>query len=199
MKQIGGFLKSTILGGLFVLLPVILIYLLLSEVMDIAIVFATPIADLFPEGTFDPVSAPALLAITIIVGTSFLLGLLMLSGVGRSVGRWLESKLLDPLPGYRVIKSLTQSLGSASDGEAFKPVLLSSASGGEQEFAYLIEDHGDGRATVMVPWAPTPMAGSVRIVSRDRLQPLDASLADVTRVLGHWGAGAKDLLRPPSA
>ena len=58
--------------------------------------------------------------------------------------------------------------------------------------------HGDGRATVMVPWTPTPMAGSVKIVPADRLELLDASLGDVTRVLSQWGVGARELVSRPA-
>ena len=35
MKQPMDFLEKTALGGLFVLLPILLLYLLLSEVMDL--------------------------------------------------------------------------------------------------------------------------------------------------------------------
>ena len=193
MKQIGEFLKATILGGLFVLLPVVLIYLILAEVMQLAVTLATPIADLFPEGTFDRVTSPTVVAVLLIVGVSFVLGLLMLAGPGRAVGRWIEHKALLPLPGYRVIKSLTRSLGNAEGVESFKPALLRSGDG-SREIIYVIEDHGDGQVTAMIPWTPTAMAGNIKIVDRTRIEPLNASLADVTRVLGHWGVGSRELL-----
>ena len=196
MKRIGSFLKATILGGLFVLLPVVLIYLILAEVMQLAVTLAIPIADLFPEGTFDRVTSPTVVAVLLIVGVSFVLGLLMLAGPGRAVGRWIERKALLPLPGYRVLKSLTHSLGNADGVESFKPAVLRSDDG-SREIIYVIEDHGDGRATVMLPWTPTAMAGNLKIVDRDRIEPLDASLADVTRAMGHWGVGIRELLKAP--
>ena len=193
MKRIGGFLKTTILGGLFVLLPVVLAYLILAEVMQLAVALATPIADLFPEGTFDTIASPTLVAILLIVAVSFLLGLIMLAGPGRALGLWVERKVLMPLPGYRVVKSLTRSLGNVDGEESFKPALLRSGDG-SREIIYVIEDHGDGQATVMIPWTPTAMAGSIRIVDRNRIDPINASLADVTKVLGHWGVGTRELL-----
>ena len=50
MKNLLEFLKTTAMGGLFVLLPVLLLYLLLSEALDLIVALATPIADLFPGG-----------------------------------------------------------------------------------------------------------------------------------------------------
>jgi len=47
MKRFTKFLKTTIMGGLFVLLPLLLLYLLLAEALPLVIVLATPIAVLF--------------------------------------------------------------------------------------------------------------------------------------------------------
>jgi len=47
MKRFTEFLKTTIMGGLFVLLPLLLLYLLLAEALPLVIVLATPIAVLF--------------------------------------------------------------------------------------------------------------------------------------------------------
>jgi uncharacterized membrane protein len=193
MKRVGGFLKATILGGLFVLLPVVLLYLIAAEVMQLAVTLATPIADLFPKGTFDKVASPTVVAILLIVGVSFLFGLLMLAGPGRAMGRWIERKVLLPLPGYSVIKRLIRSLGSVDGEQSFKPALLRSDDG-SREIIYLIEDHSDGRVTVMIPWTPTAMAGNLKIVDHRRIEPLRASLAEVTRVIGHWGVGTRDLV-----
>jgi len=97
------------------------------------------------------------------------------------------------IPGYRAIKGLTQSLSGTSEAGAFKPALLVS-DGGQRELAYLIGDHGNGQATVMLPSSPTPMAGSVKIVARDQIEILDARQSEVTRVLSPWGFGTRELL-----
>ena len=55
MKQLLEFLKTTAMGGLFVLLPILLLYLLLAEALDLIVALATPIADLFPKATFEKV------------------------------------------------------------------------------------------------------------------------------------------------
>jgi uncharacterized membrane protein len=46
----------------------------------------------------------------------------------------------------------------------------------------------------MLPWAPTPFAGSIKIVPKDRVEPLAINMGQLTEALGHWGIGAKDLL-----
>jgi hypothetical protein len=95
---------------------------------------------------------------------------------------------LDRVPLYSVLKGLAAGFAKIGGGDGFKPALLVSADG-QREIAYLIEDHGDGQVTVMLPSAPTPLSRSVKIVRRERVELLDAKLADVTRVLSHWGSG----------
>jgi hypothetical protein len=55
------------MGGLFVLPPVLLFYLLLSEALNLIVALATPIAYLFPEGTFEKVEFPVILGLVLVL------------------------------------------------------------------------------------------------------------------------------------
>lgn len=193
MKKFSEFLITSLIGGLFVLLPLILLYLLLAEMLELVVALAAPIADLFPKGTFDRVNMPVLIGLILIVGASFLFGLALRSMTLRRFGLWIERVALGRLPLYNVVKRLSRGLIGANEDTAFRPAVLNS-SGGEREIVYVIEDHGDGQVTVLVPWAPASFAGSVKILGRDRVEMLDSSLGDTSRVLSHWGVGVKDLL-----
>ncbi|MGB6012845.1 MAG: DUF502 domain-containing protein [Desulfobacterales bacterium] len=193
MKQPIEFLKTTALGGLFVLLPVLLLYLLLAEALGLIVILAEPIADLFPKATLDEIKYPVVVGLGLIMGVSFLIGLALRSENGRRLGRWVERTVLDRLPVYKALKSLTTGFGEAGKDGAFKTAVLISQ-GGVREIVYIIEDHGDGQHTVLVPWAPTAFSGSVKVVNQDRLEILDANLGDVSRVLSHWGVGVRNLL-----
>ena len=193
MGKITSFLKTTALGGILVLLPLLLLYLMFVEILELVVVLATPIAYLFPKQMMERVYFPELVAIVLIFGVSFLLGLAVRLEAGRSLGGWIERNTLQRLPLYNTLKSLTASMVDMEQSGSFRPALLVSPDG-DREIAYLVEEHKDGLATVMLPWAPTPLAGSVKIVRRDRLEILDAGFADVTRVLSHWGVGVRDLV-----
>jgi len=122
------------------------------------------------------------------------LGVIAKSATGQRVGRWLERNTVGRIPLYGVLKGLAGRMIEIGEGGTFRPALLV-ASDAQREFAYLIEEHGDGNATVMVPRAPTPLAGTVKIVSMKQVQTLDASLSDLIDVLSHWGAGSHELIR----
>ena len=88
---------------------------------------------------------------------------------------------------------MSQGLLGAKEDGVFKPAVLHSENG-EREIVYMIEEDGKGQVTVLVPWAPASFAGSLKIMSRDRIELLDSNLGDTSRVLSHWGVGTFDLL-----
>lgn len=191
MQTFKEFFKTTILGGLFALLPILLFFLLLGDILGLVVGLATPIANLFPKGTFDQAKFPVLVALILIVGVSFLVGVAMRSSAGIRFWNWVEGNTIGRLPLYNALKSIFTGFIGKEDKEAFRPALLKS-SGGE-ELAYLVEDHGNGRATIMIPWSPTPFAGSIKIVDMERVQLLDTKLGDFTMVLSNWGVGTRNL------
>ena len=198
MKRILDFFKTTIVGGLFVLLPVILVYLALSEVIDVLVAMATPIADLFFPGKFEGIEFPALIALALLVGVSFILGVIMLSDTGRRFGNWIERIIFGRVPGYNAIKSLTKGFTDSQLESSFKPALLKSAEG-EKEFVYIVEELDDNNLTVMVPWSPTPFAGSIKIMPKDRVEPLAVSMGKLTEAISQWGIGTKNILTNKSS
>ena len=196
MKKTDSFLKTTAMGGFFVLFPMLLFVLLFSEVLDLIVGLAAPIADLlFPAGTFDEIHFPVIVAVVLLFAVSFAIGLALRSDIGRRFGRWVEQNTVGRLPMYRAVKDLA---GGFAGGESFRPALMSNSET-EREIVYVVEDHGNGQAAVLVPWAPASFAGSVKIVSRERIELLDASLGDVSRVLSHWGVGSGKILEKEAA
>ena len=113
MKPFLQFLKKTILGGLVIVLPVLLFILLLREIMDLLVGVATPIANLFHEGALQEANLPVVLALVLLVGASFFVGLWLYSRMARRFGTWVERRTLGRLPSYQFVKHLlTVLLGS---------------------------------------------------------------------------------------
>jgi uncharacterized membrane protein len=193
MKNLLEFLKTTIIGGLFVMLPVLLVYLTLAEALGLIVALATPVADLLFDNHDLLAKFPVLFAVLVLVFASFVFGLLMRAQTGRLIGAWFERTLLGRLPAYNAIKSLTSGLADTEARSTFIPALMHSEEG-VQELVYIVEDHGNGYLTVMFPWTPTPFAGSIKIVKKKLITPLDISMGEVTRVLSYWGVGVHELL-----
>ena len=175
------------------LLPIVLIVKVLAEVVRFTRKAAAPILKLLPSDLVAHPGFPVLFAVTVVLLTCFVVGLLTRLALARAVGRWVGRHLLQPIPGYRAIKSLSSGLSGSLEESAFKAAVLKSPDGGA-ELVYLIEDHGNGLATIMIPSAPNPMGGAIKIVPRERIQILQVRISAVARVLSQLGVGAQALL-----
>ena len=193
MKRGWEFLKMTTVAGLFVLLPAVLIAKVLGEVVRFAEKAAGPIIKLLPKQITTHPKFSVVFAVLVIILACLAAGLFMRLPLMRAIGRWIERHLLQPIPGYRAIKSLASGLSGSLEESAFKAAVLTSPDGGV-ELVYLIEDHRNGLATIMIPSAPNPMGGAIKIVPRERIQILNVRMSAVARVFSQWGVGAQALL-----
>ena len=186
------FFKTTFMGGLFVLLPLILLWIGLKEIGGLLVEMATPIADLFPVGVFDNLTAPSVVAMILIVGTSFVLGLMARSAWLRDVGRYIENSTLYKVPMYRMLKVISGALIDTEKSGVWPAIIRDGSGGGEP--CYMIEKHKDGRATVLVPWSPASFAGSIKIVQQSNLEFLACSIDEFSRSISHMGVGVEECL-----
>jgi uncharacterized membrane protein len=195
MKPIVEFLKSTILGGLLVLLPLLLSWGLLAKAFDIIVKMATPVVHLLPRSIL--VEAPRLkelVAVVVLVTVSFIFGMLLRASFFRNVINLMESHTLGRFPVYAALKGLVSEAFQPESAGGFKPAMLLLAEG-MQRPAYVIEDHGDGNLTVFLPSAPGAFSGMVHVVSRDRVVFLDVKLIELIQSIARYGVGQRDLLK----
>jgi uncharacterized membrane protein len=187
------FLKSALVNGLAILLPVVLVFLGIKEIFGLLVSIATPIADLFPVGTFDHIKETEIIAALLIVGMAIILGVLSKIKAGRILGHSIEKYTLYKVPMYRMLKSLVGAFLDLESEDSFKPAFLENASG-DLEPVYVIEDKGRPRVVVLIPWAPTAFAGSVKLVQRDRIHYAGVTLDEFSLSLTHLGTGMSELL-----
>ena len=173
--------------------PVVLIAKVLGEVGRFAHKAAGPIIKTLPKHIVADGKFPTVFAILVVFLACFVAGLLTRVALARAIGRWIDRHLLQPIPGYRAMKNLASGFGGSLEESAFKAAVRTSPDRGS-ELVYLMENHGDGLTTIMIPSAPNPMGGAIKIVPRERINLLDAKIAALARVLSQWGVGAQALL-----
>ncbi len=186
--------KSMITTGLFALLPILLFILLVTEIFQLLVALATPIAAaLFPKDLLEAIGNEVLVALVLLLIASLLLGLLSRSGIGRTLGAWIEGHTLGRFPLYRAVKRLMLGFTDADSSVAIVPGMLNSGDG-EQDLVYIIEDHGNGKLTIMLPWAPAAFAGSIKIVAAARVERVNSNIGEYSKVLSQWGLGMPEIL-----
>jgi uncharacterized membrane protein len=191
------FIRVTIIGGVIFLVPVTVLGLILSKAFDIMSLIAAPMAAWIPINRIGGVAIANLVAISGIIAVCFLAGLVARSGFVARYINSLESRFLYSLPGYSFVKSLTSSVAGAADGHSLVPVIahFDDAS----QIAFKVESLPDGRVIVYIPGAPDPWAGSVMVMSAERIEPFQASLADAVKIIRKLGSGASHVLTEGNA
>ena len=188
MKFVREFAANAVIGGVLVLLPVYLAVLLLLKGMQSVVGLVQPISALLP----DWVPAEDLLSVLAVLIVCFVVGAAVRTPAGRVIRERLEMLFFGRLPGYALFRSLTQRMAGKSEENVWKPALA------EIEDAlvpaFIVEELDDGRFTVFVPSVPTPFAGAVYILSRDRVHPVDIPFTQAIKTVSRWGSGSKDLV-----
>ena len=100
MKQLGLFLETTTLGGLF-------------KTVGIIRDAATKIISLITDQVPDAVHFPIVLAVLLVLAVSFLVGLILTSRVGSQPSQWIEQIILFRIPGYAAVKNIVYGLAGA--------------------------------------------------------------------------------------
>jgi uncharacterized membrane protein len=188
MKQTREFVVDALVGGVLIIVPIYVVVLLLLKAMQSAWVLVGPVASLLPAWF----PAQHVLSVLLVLIVSFLLGVAVRSRAGRAIRLKVERVLFERIPGYRLIRSLTQQVAGENRETAWKPALV--------DFddalvpAFIIEATEDERFTVFVPSIPTPLAGAVYILSRERVHPVDVPFTQAISAISQWGSGSKDLV-----
>jgi len=188
MNKPGRSLLSTLLAGLLVLAPIYLAVLLMLKAMRSLSTVVGPLAKLLPNW----VPGAQLLSLLLVLIVCFLTGLALRTRLGHATWGQIEKSLFQRIPGYPLLRSLTQRLAGESEGRAWRPALA------EIEDAlvpaFIIEELDDGRLTVFVPSVPTPFAGAVYVLSPTRAHALNVPFTQAVSVISRWGSGSKDLV-----
>ena len=188
MKKFGEFVVRALVAGLLILVPFYLAVLLLLKATQSVVALVKPFAMLLP----DWFPAEHFLSLLLVLIVCFLVGVAVRTPTGRAIRERIEKTLFERLPGYALLRSLTQRLAGQGEENVWKPALV------EIEDAlvpaFIIEELEDGRFTIFVPSVPTPFAGAVYILSPDRVHPLDIPFTQAVQSVSRWGSGSKELV-----
>ncbi len=196
MNRIVEFFKTTIVGGLFVILPVALVLFLLIELVGVVLLITSPVTKLLPVETLGGIEIATLIAILLILATCFITGLIMRTQIGVRSRELVERIGLNRLPGYTLVKSLTQSFAGAMEGSTISVAIATIRDC--EVLAFIVEEHDNGDYTVFVPTAPTPTIGTIYFLKREKVRKLDVPMAAGVDCIMQWGVGSKSLLAKAS-
>lgn len=188
MKHVSEFLVRSFVSGFVIVVPIYLSLLLLLKAMKAVAGLVQPLAKLLPEWF----PAEQVLSLLLVLLVCLLIGVAVRTPAGKAARERIEKSLFERIPGYALFRSLTRQVAGSREERGWKPALAEI----EEALvpAFIIEEFEDGRFTVFVPSAPTPVSGSVYILTPERVHPVDVSFAQLIKSLSRWGYGSKELV-----
>jgi uncharacterized membrane protein len=187
MKSLGDFTRTTLIGGVLIVLPIYVSILLLAKSLSIVIKLLSPVTAQIPA----TMQFRQLIAIAILIAVCFVAGIIVRTRLGLRAQRAVERNLLNRIPGYTLVRGLAARMAGRQEDEMFAVALVDMDDG--LVMAFVVELHDDGAYTVFVPSVPTPAAGAVFIVAKERVHLVDVPFAKAASVISKWGTGARDI------
>lgn len=202
MTRIKTFITLTLLGGLAVVLPIAIFFMLFQWLFGQISELVAPATEWMQSRTEFKDSFARLVVIALILGLCFLIGLLVKTGVGRWVHRHFDYWLGKLAPGYSTIKELVLQFigGGDSEGVLSGPVARARIHGANNPLsvtAIVTSQHANGDYTVYVPTAPVPTSGFVYHLPPECVEILpQVTVEAVMKSIVACGSGSANLLSP---
>jgi uncharacterized membrane protein len=189
MRRLAEFVKTALIGGLLIILPIYVSIILIAKAVQGILAAMKPITAVVPAS----VQFREIVAVLVVVAVCFVAGLIVRTGPGLRAKNAFEAAVLERLPGYTLLRGLAGRFTGRGDEPTFAPALVDI----EEALvpALIIEKLDDGSFTVLVPSVPTPMAGALYILPPERVHPVDIPFTSALKVFSKWGAGAGEFVR----
>ena len=194
MKQIKDFLKTTVMGGLIVVLPVILTFFFLRWLFNLMTGLIFPLTRLVMEKSHIQKIIADFLVVLIIIGLCFLIGLLIKTRLGIFIHRQVEKRILRIAPGYSLFReTIKQFLGQKR--RPFSSVALVRVfENSTMMTAFVTDEHPDGSYTVYVPSGLNPTSGVIYHLQKEYVHLVDVPVEETMRSIISCGAGSGSLI-----
>lgn len=194
LRRLQKFFTTTVIGGIFVLLPIGLLLWLIQFFFKTVSKIVAPITKLFnfEQGVHQWVVD--LVAFSLVIALFFFIGLFVRTNFGKELFTYIENNWLRRLPFYSTLRDAIQSF-STGNKAPFKQVVLVDVYGNDTRMTGFVTDRQEagGYVTLFVPTGPNPTNGFIFHVKEHQIEYLDIKPEDAMRTIIGVGVGSSVL------
>jgi uncharacterized membrane protein len=196
INRLKSFLKTSLLGGVVVMLPVAILASVTLWIFRLITGFIEPLTRILIKDSQVNEYAADFIVIVLIISACFFVGVLVRTRLGGFFYRLIETRILKLAPGYSMIKdTVLQIFGSRKDSP-FSSVALAQIFGNETLVtAFITDTHADGSYTLFVPTGPNPTSGLIYHVEGKYVHPVNIPVQDAMRSIISCGSGSAKLMQ----
>lgn len=192
MKALRSLIKTTALGGIVFLLPLVLLVVLVGKAFKIVKTVSMPLANLISAEKFAGYAVADLLTIIVLIVVTVLAGMLARSPAFDNFYKKVDAIIMEIVPGYSWVKGMTGSLSDTEAEKTLKPIAI--IQDDSVVIGYEVERLADGWVTVYLPGAPDARSGTVGYFTSDRIVALDTDFAKISKCLKTLGRGSDEVI-----
>jgi uncharacterized membrane protein len=194
-----GFLWTTGLGGIFFLLPFVVVCALIGYVLSFVAAVYGPLTESAPKwvpvGTVTGYVILFCVAIAILLLLCFLSGLIARRAIGRKFTKTVEKQLITVFPKYAIYKDLlADNIGGEHNLPSLDPVTIQFDE--YRQLAFAADKAADDVIVAYVPGSPDSWNGRLILVSADRVQPIDVPFSEFLGIFERLGRDSAVWLDP---
>jgi len=197
MRALLRFVKTTLVGGLLFLVPVVLLLVIVEKALAVVAKLIRPLAGHFPDTPVLGLTAVTLAASFALLVVSFVAGLVATTQAGRSAVAWIERVFLSRMPGYLMFRSavgdMSENLETLYGRQDHQAVLV--PTGESWQLGFVVDDSAPKFVSVFIPGAPSALSGNVCFIERERLRPSGLSIHEAGGILKRIGIGSAERLK----
>ncbi|MCM5662695.1 hypothetical protein [Galbibacter mesophilus] len=182
------FNKSTnaiILGGIFFLIPLLVIILLVTHALQLLLPVGREIVKVLGIHSIFGAATVTIITLLFIILICYFAGFLVKKGLVNSWGQKVEDKLFLLLPSLQILKyRLLGDNPIKKDDDNWKAILLKEDI--YHRIAFIIAEN-DGFLSIFIPDAPRMDAGEIRYFSSETCEYTPIAMKDAMNALNSFG------------
>lgn len=169
MKKLFKKFSDTFIAGLIFLLPLLILFVLLSKLFQFLTGFTTKIAAVFGLKSIVGISGGTVVSAISIIVLCIICGYLVRIAVFKSVSSWVDKQMAAHIPGYSVYHEM--AISKLEDKEEALPYESAAwlLMDGAQQPAFLMNTMADGRLVIFVPTAGNIKEGSLFVLPAEKV------------------------------
>ncbi|PYG27525.1 hypothetical protein [Pelagimonas varians] len=182
-------LRTTIIGGIIFLVPIIFVLLILGKAYGIALQVAAPISKLFPIESFGGIALANILAAFAVIAVCYTAGLIARSSLISAKVAKMDQFLTRAIPTYHFTKKgFIDSVGNKSFEDDWKVVWIGDPAD-KRALGFEISKLANGDVLIFQPNTPNTSTGFVWSVPAHHVELIDIAPRDLSKHLKSYGIG----------
>lgn len=190
---LSSFIRTSILGGFIVVLPIAILYFVFKAIFDLITKAIQPLTDIILlRYEISEIFADAFVVSLMILGC-FMIGVLIKTQIGSFLHSLVERRIMR-IPGYVLIKeTIMQFIGNKK--MPFSQVALARLFSNETLVTVFVTgEHEDGSFTVFMPTGPNPTSGNIYHLPAKDVTLIDVSVEDAMKSVIGCGTNSERLI-----